>query len=224
MIPLHVLVSTRRSPTQVRYPGVPVLKSEKPSIEKRSLTFTTAATPTAEGEPAKWQTVFWALVPLVLGNMMQPVGRVMEQPPNLRFWMRSSPLLCLLDMVYFFARVLFDCFYPNQHRIQGSWWSTFWHHFRAEVAYRFRDEADFRLLEQHRRHKKQPHFKHPFASLIGRSPIQAMSSADGEQALAEPGHWTEQESRLLNNLPLKRPPLVDGLYSPYPERTASLSS
>lgn len=74
---------------------------------------------------------FFALVPLALGAMTQPVGRVMDAPPNLSSWLRSSPIFCAGDMLYFLLRVVVDYVLEP---------ALFWRHFNAEIAYRFRDE------------------------------------------------------------------------------------
>jgi hypothetical protein len=76
---------------------------------------------------------------------MQPVGRVLDELPQSRFWMRVSPITCLVDMVLFFTWVLVDYFDPFQppNIIEGSRWARFCYHFRAEVAYRFRDGDRF---------------------------------------------------------------------------------
>lgn len=78
-----------------------------------------------------WQVAFFALVPLALGAMTQPVGRVMNSDPKLRFWLRSSPIFCIGDMLYFLLRVAID------HILEPTW---SWRHFKAELYYRFRDE------------------------------------------------------------------------------------
>ncbi|KJZ69017.1 hypothetical protein HIM_11592 [Hirsutella minnesotensis 3608] len=63
--------------------------------------------------------------------MTQPVGRVMDAPPELAFWLRSSPIFCAGDMLYFLLRIVVD--YLLEPTLS-------WRHFKAELAYRFRDE------------------------------------------------------------------------------------
>jgi hypothetical protein len=72
--------------------------------------------------------------------MTQPVGRVLDAPPELRFWLRSSPFICAADILCFVFRIITD------YVLQPEW---SWRHVRTELAYRFRDEdwADSRGRE-----------------------------------------------------------------------------
>jgi hypothetical protein len=91
----------------------------------------TSAASSPGSNEVTWQVAFFALVPLVLGTMTQPVGRVMDSEPELRFWLRSSPIFCIGDMLYFLLRVAID------HILEPTW---SWRHFKAELYHRFRDE------------------------------------------------------------------------------------
>lgn len=82
-------------------------------------------------DEAKWQVAFWAVIPLALGTMTQPVGRVFNMPPEYRFWLRSSPILCVGDILYFLIRVM-TAYFRDPERS--------WRHFKQELAYRYRDE------------------------------------------------------------------------------------
>jgi hypothetical protein len=46
-----------------------------------------------------WQSAFWSLVPLALNTMLQPSGRVCGFRPELRTYLRSSPLICAADSI-----------------------------------------------------------------------------------------------------------------------------
>jgi hypothetical protein len=73
---------------------------------------------------------FFALVPLALGCITQPVGRVFDTPAELRFYMRLNPLVCAGDVLHFFIRILID------YSVEPCW---SWRHFRGALADRFRD-------------------------------------------------------------------------------------
>jgi hypothetical protein len=85
--------------------------------------------PTAD--EVKWQVALFALMPLALAAMTQPVGYVLNRRPEYRFWLRSSPIYCAGDMVVFVIRVCV-CY------ILAPTFS--WKHVKAEIAYRFRDD------------------------------------------------------------------------------------
>ena len=87
--------------------------------------------PTAEdsSNEVKWQVALFALMPLVLTALAQPVGRVLDQPARYSLWMRSSPIVCAADVLHFLLRYADRC----------SRDLTFLVHFKAELAYRFRD-------------------------------------------------------------------------------------
>ncbi|KAJ5433260.1 uncharacterized protein N7458_012416 [Penicillium daleae] len=82
-------------------------------------------------DEVKWQVAFWAVIPLALGTMTQPVGRVFNMPPKYRFWLRSSPILCVGDILYFLIRVMTAYFRVPERS---------WRHLKEELAYRYRDE------------------------------------------------------------------------------------
>ncbi|KAK4443676.1 hypothetical protein QBC34DRAFT_199305 [Podospora aff. communis PSN243] len=63
---------------------------------------------TVEDE-VKWQVALFALMPLIIGAMTQPVGRVLDRPSKYRLWMRSSPILCVADLLYFCIRYAGRC-------------------------------------------------------------------------------------------------------------------
>jgi len=44
-----------------------------------------------------WQSAFWSLPPLAINTMMQDSGRVCGFDPALRTYLRSSPVICVLD-------------------------------------------------------------------------------------------------------------------------------
>ena len=75
-----------------------------------------------------WQTALFALMPLALGAMTQPVGAVLDEPDDDRFWIRSSSILCIADIVYFFFRYIGRCVKDRR----------FLHNFKVESARRFR--------------------------------------------------------------------------------------
>ncbi|KIX00542.1 uncharacterized protein Z518_09607 [Rhinocladiella mackenziei CBS 650.93] len=62
-----------------------------------------AANPTE----VKWQVVWWALVPLALGAMIQPCGRVLGQEhKSFRFYARMSPFICIADTAHFLVAII----------------------------------------------------------------------------------------------------------------------
>jgi hypothetical protein len=95
---------------------------------------TQATIPAAE--EVKWQVAFFALIPLILTAMTQPVGRVLGKAESNRFWMRSSPSLCIADMILFLAQLL-DRFI----RKPGGW-RTLWDHLKISVADRYRVDRE----------------------------------------------------------------------------------
>ncbi len=85
--------------------------------------------PADDPNEVKWQVAMFALMPLILTTLAQPVGRVLDQPARYSLWMRSSPIVCAADMLHFLLRYADRC----------SRGPTLLRHFRAELAYRFRD-------------------------------------------------------------------------------------
>ena len=57
----------------------------------------------------KWETVLYTIVPLATATMSQPVGSVLGTHPMSRTWLRSSPILCVVDVVAFIAEVMRYC-------------------------------------------------------------------------------------------------------------------
>lgn len=87
-------------------------------------------TDSARSDEVTWQVAFFALMPLALSAMTQTVGRVLDAPPELSFWLRSSPLVCAVDVLYFLYRVAAGY-------VSTPAWSLA--PFRAELEYRFSD-------------------------------------------------------------------------------------
>ena len=77
-----------------------------------------------------WQVAFCALVPLALGCMTQPVGRVFDASPELRVWMRANPLICVGDIFQYLLRIMIA------YTVEPCW---SWRHFQGALADRFRD-------------------------------------------------------------------------------------
>ncbi|KAF2267548.1 hypothetical protein CC78DRAFT_613981 [Lojkania enalia] len=50
-----------------------------------------------ETSPVSWQSAFWSLPPIAINAMMQPSGRVFSYDLSLRTYLRSSPIVCILD-------------------------------------------------------------------------------------------------------------------------------
>jgi hypothetical protein len=65
-----------------------------------------------------WQTCFWTLVILGLNTMAQPSGRVLELPARYGTYLRSSPIICLADILSIFARLIYCCFTPSSGSLQ----------------------------------------------------------------------------------------------------------
>lgn len=81
----------------------------------------------AAAEEVTWQVAFFALVPLALGAMAQPIGRVMDMPLRHSFWLRSSPIICAADMLHFCIRYADRCIQDGRFLDQ----------FKAELSDRF---------------------------------------------------------------------------------------
>ncbi len=62
--------------------------------------------------------------------MTQPVGRVLDAPPELRIWMRANPFICAGDVFQYLVRILIA------YTVEPCW---SWRHFRSVLADRFRD-------------------------------------------------------------------------------------
>ena len=86
---------------------------------------------TSSPDEVTWQVAFWALIPLALGTMSQPVGRMFDIPSKYGFWLRSTPIFCVGDLIYFMLRVIFTC------SLQGG---PFLQRVKEEIRYRYRDE------------------------------------------------------------------------------------
>ncbi|KUJ24558.1 uncharacterized protein LY89DRAFT_24540 [Mollisia scopiformis] len=91
----------------------------------------TMISPPSSPSEVTWQVAFFALVPLALGTMTQPVGRVFNTAPELRFWFAVFTYLLPWRCTLLFLRVTTD------HCLEPTW---SWRHFKAELAYRVRDE------------------------------------------------------------------------------------
>ncbi len=91
------------------------------------------APPAEDRNEVKWQVALFALMPLILTAVAQPVGRVLDQPARYSLWMRSSPILCAADMLHFLLR------YADRYSRDPT---LLRRHFRAELVYRFRDGHD----------------------------------------------------------------------------------
>jgi len=64
--------------------------------------------------------------------MTQPVGRVLDMPAELRFWMRANPLVCVGDLLHYLVRIILI----DARAEPGRPWRRV---FRAALADRFRD-------------------------------------------------------------------------------------
>ena len=80
-----------------------------------------------------WETAFWTLVPLAIGAMTQPSGRVLGTPNRYRTYLRSSPIICALDAVFFIIRILINPLYFHISLRQSIVWT---------VANRYRGNED----------------------------------------------------------------------------------
>ncbi|KAH7092253.1 hypothetical protein FB567DRAFT_516851 [Paraphoma chrysanthemicola] len=58
----------------------------------------------------KWQTAFWALITIATNVMTQPSGRLLFSKSRYRLYLRSSPIICALDAIYFLVRILISPF------------------------------------------------------------------------------------------------------------------
>lgn len=67
------------------------------------LSTTVAPSPTpipAATNFVSWQSAFWGLVPFAVNSMTQPAGLVCGAPTTIAFMLRSSPIICLIDVVF----------------------------------------------------------------------------------------------------------------------------
>jgi hypothetical protein len=53
-----------------------------------------------------WQSAFWALIPLALNSMLQPAGRISEYNATISFFLRISPIICIVDAVSSVALII----------------------------------------------------------------------------------------------------------------------
>jgi hypothetical protein len=53
-----------------------------------------------------WQSAFWALIPLALNSMLQPAGRIGEYNSTISFFLRISPIICVVDAVSSVALII----------------------------------------------------------------------------------------------------------------------
>ena len=57
------------------------------------------ADPAVSSSQLSWQSAFWALIPLALNSMTQPSGMIFEFPSKYGFALRSSPIICGIDVL-----------------------------------------------------------------------------------------------------------------------------
>jgi hypothetical protein len=60
-----------------------------------------------------WQTAYWGLVAFAVSAMIQPAGRFLSFDPALRFFLRSSPVLCLGDLLALLVLVVIGSIEQN---------------------------------------------------------------------------------------------------------------
>src|SRR6266480_4646464 len=53
-----------------------------------------------------WQSAYWGLVPLAINVMAQPSGRICGFNSRWRFYLRSSPIVCVVDLVALLLRFI----------------------------------------------------------------------------------------------------------------------
>lgn len=54
-----------------------------------------------------WQTLFWITTTLALNSMTQPCGQVCRTPSRYRTYLRSSPLICVLDIINLWSKWIY---------------------------------------------------------------------------------------------------------------------
>jgi hypothetical protein len=54
-----------------------------------------------------WYSIFWALVAFSTNSMAQPAGMVCGGPPYVSFLLRSSPIICIIDTLFLFCRLVY---------------------------------------------------------------------------------------------------------------------
>lgn len=60
--------------------------------------------------PVPWQSAYYALIPIAMNTMLQPrepSGKICNFDPSLRIYLRSSPIVCVVDSIFILIRFIF---------------------------------------------------------------------------------------------------------------------
>jgi hypothetical protein len=66
-----------------------------------------------------WQTIFWTLVPLAIGSMSQPGGRICGLSSRYRTYLRCSPILCSADALSVVLQLIASYTYQRQSVLEA---------------------------------------------------------------------------------------------------------
>jgi hypothetical protein len=70
--------------------------------------FPPPGSPAGRTVEVSWQTCFWIIITLALNTMAQPSGKICGTPSHHRICIRSSPVICALDLVSILIRLIFS--------------------------------------------------------------------------------------------------------------------
>ncbi|MCJ1458771.1 hypothetical protein MMC28_009145 [Mycoblastus sanguinarius] len=76
-----------------------------------------------------WESAFWGLVPLALNSMTQPTGDVCGAPAHIDFVLRSSPIICSVDLLFVLVR--FVWYIIKEKSLTRAISKLIWFRFRA---------------------------------------------------------------------------------------------
>lgn len=57
--------------------------------------------------PVSWFSLFWGILPIALNSMSQPSGKVCDSPAGIGFMLRSSPIICVFDILIMVVRIIY---------------------------------------------------------------------------------------------------------------------
>lgn len=74
-----------------------------------NLTILMPREPASSPSTISWQTAWFSLLPLAIAVMTQPCGSVCGLPTRYRGFLRSSPIICVVDTAYFMSLLVLSC-------------------------------------------------------------------------------------------------------------------
>lgn len=98
-------------------------------------------------QQVSWQNAFWAVIPMALNSMIQPSGMTCGFPSKYGVFLRSSPIMCVIDAIEVLASFMYGVYRARSVRAAA----------RQVTAYRFRDvEANSALSSPLRSLEENP--------------------------------------------------------------------